>query len=105
MTMKKILPVSLFAMAMMSAVSCAGPRYGAGVGVRFGPPPPPRYGAVGLASGPGYVWTDGYWNRGSREWEWMAGSWQRPPRARAKWVPGRWQAHRGGYRFQRGRWR
>ncbi len=102
---KKILPAAMVALAMLSA-SCAGPRYSSGVGVRFGAPPPPRYGVIGVAPGNGYVWADGHWNRGARDWDWYAGSWQRPPRSRAKWVPGHWEASRGGnYRFQRGRWR
>ena len=99
---EKILPATLLALTMMS---CAGPRYGAGVGVRFGPPPPPRYGVVGSAPRSGYVWTDGYWDRGPRDWNWMAGSWRRPPRSRATWVPGSWESSRGNYRFRRGYWR
>src|ERR1039458_5861039 len=35
--------------------------------VRFGPPPSPRYGVMGYAPGPGFVWTEGYWDwRGGR---------------------------------------
>ena len=103
--LKKILPAAMLALAMLPA-SCAGPRHGVGVGVRFGVPPPPRYGVVGVSPGNRYVWTDGHWNRGPRDWDWYAGSWQRPPRSRATWVPGHWETRRGGnYRFQRGRWR
>ena len=103
--LRKLLPVAMLALTMMSAVACAGPRYVAGVGVRFGPPPPPRYGVVGYAPSRGYVWADGYWNRGPRSWDWVAGSWQRPPRPRAVWVPGRWESWRGDYRFRQGYWR
>lgn len=105
--LKKFWPVVLLAATMMMAGACAGPRYGygAGVAVGYGPPPPPRYGPMGYAPGPGYVWTDGYWNRGSGGWGWINGSWRRPPRPRSVWVPGNWYQHRGGYRFRQGYWR
>jgi hypothetical protein len=103
--LKKIVSAAMLVAAMMSAGACAGPRYSAGFGVRYGPPPPPRYGIVGYAPGPGYVWTDGYWNRGPRGWNWAAGSWRRPPRPRAMWVPGRWEQWHGDYRFRQGYWR
>ena len=48
---------------------CAGGGYYASA--RIGPPPPPRYGVMGYAPGPGYVWTDGYWDFGpgcQRKW-------------------------------------
>ena len=77
-------------------------------------PPPPRYGVVGYAPGPGYVWTDGYWDWRGGGWVWVGGRWMRPPHPRAVWVPGGWvqQGQRQGrgrgqnrYRFQRGHWR
>jgi hypothetical protein len=68
-------------------------------------PPPPRYAVVGAAPGPGYVWTEGYWDWRGAHYEWVAGRWMRPPHARAVWVPGEWvQGHRG-YQFRRGHWR
>ena len=73
--------------------------------VRFGPPPPPRYGIVGVAPGPGFMWTDGYWDRRGGQWYWVGGRWMRPPRARAVWVPGTWHQDRNRWRFQRGHWR
>ena len=100
--MKRLLP---FATVLLATVltGCAGS--GVYVGTRYGPPPPPRYGFVGVAPGPGYVWTDGYWDwRGSR-WYWVNGAWRRAPRARAVWVPGSWQQEHGRYRFRRGYWR
>jgi hypothetical protein len=42
--MLKILPAAMLAVTLLTGASCAGPRYSAGVGVRFGVPPPPRYG-------------------------------------------------------------
>jgi len=82
---------------------CAGGGYYASA--RIGPPPPPRYGVMGYAPGPGYVWTEGYWDlRGSR-WVWAPGQWQRPPRRGATWVPHSWQNDHGHYRMRRGYWR
>ncbi len=68
-------------------------------------PPPPRYGIVGVAPGPGYVWTDGYWDRRGNGWYWMSGRWMRPPRPHSVWVPGYWSRHGHGYRFHDGHWR
>ena len=41
--------------------------------VRFGPPPAPRYGIVGYAPGPGFVWTEGYWDWRGGRWFWVDG--------------------------------
>lgn len=84
--------------ALMSA--CAGGVYYASYA-----PPPPRYAAVGVAPGPGYVWTAGYWNWTGGNWGWVEGRWVRPPRAHAVWVAPEWRREGGRYRFYRGRWR
>ncbi len=82
---------------------CASRAYYRGYDVP--PPPPPRYGVIGYAPGPGYIWADGYYNlRGSR-WIWVPGAWVRPPRPRAVWVRPYWERHDRGYRFHRGHWR
>ncbi len=69
------------------------------------PPPPARYGAVGYAPGPGYVWCDGYYDWRGGRWFWVNGFWNRPPRARAVWIPAFWEPHGRGYKFHRGKWR
>jgi hypothetical protein len=96
-------------LACGAILSACAPGYSSGfVGVGYGPPPP-RYGVIGVAPGPGYVWTDGYWDWRGGRWEWAPGRWQRPPRARARWAPGYWEERhehgRRGYRFHEGRWR
>lgn len=68
-------------------------------------PPAPRYGVVGVAPGPGYVWAQGYWDRDGDRWAWREGRWMRPPRARAVWVAPRWERHGRNWRFHEGRWR
>ena len=93
------------ALTIGAMTGCGGAGYGGGYYVRTPPPPPPRYGAVGYAPGPGYVWIDGYWDRRGSQWYWSNGSWMRPPRPRAVWVPHNWRRHGDGYRFYRGHWR
>ena len=69
-------------------------------------PPPPRFAAIGVAPGPGFIWTAGYWDLRGGSWFWVEGRWLRPPRPRAAWVPAHWvEAGRGHWRFERGRWR
>jgi hypothetical protein len=82
--------------------ACAGA--GGGYYVRYGPPPP-RYAVVGVAPGPGYVWTNGYWDWRGGQWFWMEGRWMRPPRPHAVWVAPEWRRHGNGYRLHRGYWR
>jgi hypothetical protein len=53
--MKRLLLMSTLALGAI-VTGCAG---SGGYVVRYGPPPPPRYGAMGYAPGPGFVWTDG----------------------------------------------
>jgi YXWGXW repeat-containing protein len=82
--------------------ACGG--YASGF-VAYGPPPPPRYGVIGVAPGPGYIWTDGYWNRVGGSWAWVGGRWAVPPRGRRVWVRPEWRAEGNRYRFHRGYWR
>jgi len=69
------------------------------------PPPPVRVEARGIAPGAGYAWIDGYWGYNGGRYSWVAGRWDRPPRARARWEPGRWETRRGKYYYRNGRWR
>jgi len=68
-------------------------------------PPPPRYGVVGVAPGPGYVWADGFWDLHGRDWVWAPGRWVRPPRRGAVWARPEWRQEGGRWRFRRGYWR
>lgn len=98
--MRNLLLATVFAFSL-AACSDGGGRYYAD---RYGPPAP-RYGAVGYAPGPGYVWCDGYWDRRGSAWNWSNGYWARPPYVSARWQPSYWRPNRGGYVFHRGRWR
>lgn len=79
--------------------------YGGGAYYASYAPPAPRYAAVGVAPGPGYMWTNGYWDWRGRNWGWVEGRWMRPPRAHAVWVPHEWRHEGGRWRFHRGYWR
>ncbi len=100
MNRKILLPFTLLAAGLLSA--CAGGSYY--VTARTAPPPPRAVGFVGVAPGPGYVWTDGYW-AWRNNWVWVPGRWVRPPRPRAVWVPGYRSEHGRGYRYHEGHWR
>lgn len=68
------------------------------VGVRIGPPPPPRVvHAVPRSPGPGYIWVDGYWYADGRRYKWHDGYWSRPPYGGARWVGPHYE---GGMFFQ-----
>jgi hypothetical protein len=99
--MKKLLPLATLLFATVMTGCAAGGAYV----VRYGPPPAPRYGIVGFAPGPGYVWADGYWGWSGGRWFWVNGVWRRPPYPRAAWVPAYWVPDHGRYRFHRGYWR
>ncbi len=101
MTLRNKLLSTAFALALGASTACAGGHY---VAVRYAPPPP-RYGAVGYAPGPAYIWTDGYWDWRGRDWYWVQGSWRRPPHRGAAWVPGYWRPSGHGHVFVRGYWR
>src|SRR5687767_6382917 len=101
--MRQKLLIAAFVLGGTVMAGCAG---GGGYysSIRYGPPAP-RYGAIGYAPGPGYVWTDGYWDWRGNNWRWMNGRWMRPPNARARWVAPRWYQQGRGWRMQRGYWR
>jgi hypothetical protein len=102
--MRKTLLGSVFAVAL-TLMGCAGSGYYRAGYYPNVPPPAPRYGAVGYAPGPGYVWADGYWDWRER-WVWTPGRWVRPPRGHSHWEPGRWsRGDRGRWEFHRGHWR
>lgn len=79
---------------------CAGGSYVVAAG-----PPPPRYGVMGYAPGPGYVWTEGFYDLRGSSWVWVPGTWRRPPRAGRAWVAPVWVRGGNGWRFHRGYWR
>jgi len=64
--MKKLLISSLFVAGMALGQI--------GVGIRIGPPPPPKVlRVIPRSPGPGYVWIGGYWYVVEGRWRWHAG--------------------------------
>jgi hypothetical protein len=97
---KTLLSGALLAVGTVLAACAGGAAF-----VAVGPPPPPRYAVVGVAPGPGYIWTEGFWDLQGRNWVWVPGRWVRPPRAQAVWVRPEWRQEGGRWRYHRGYWR
>src|SRR6266851_2646446 len=65
------------------------------IGVRIGPPPPPRVVWVHPPPpGPEYVWVDGYWYPVGNHYKWHEGYWTRPVYPGALWVAPRYNEDR-----------
>lgn len=73
-------------------------------GVSVGPPAPLVYGPVGVAPGPGYYWTDGYYDWVGGAWVWRPGRWARPPHPGYVWRRPYYDRYRNGYRMHPGYW-
>jgi len=66
------------------------------IGVRIGPPPPPRVvRVVPNRPGPEYVWVAGYWHPVRNHYVWHDGYWTRPPYRSSRWIAPRYE--RGQY--------
>jgi hypothetical protein len=94
-----------FAGLFLSGALFVGAASAADVFVRVGPPARVHRGFVGVAPGPGYVWTNGYHEWAGERYVWHEGEWISPPRPHAVWVDHRWVHRRAGYVFVRGHWR
>ena len=95
--------VLLLSLTVAVSPACAASR--SRLYVRVGPPAPIVETRV-VAPGPDYVWIPGYHHWNGSAYAWVAGRWDRPPRAHATWVPGRWvREGRRGWYFVEGHWR
>jgi hypothetical protein len=100
-TMKLNLNILLTTVA---AVALATPAQ-AQVGLYIGTPPPAiRYEARPAIPGPGFVWTDGYWEPWQGHYRWHGGYWQRPPYAGAYYVHPHYDHYDRGWAFHDGGW-
>jgi hypothetical protein len=71
------------------------------VGIRIGPPPPPRVvRVVPTSPGPGYLWVEGYWYPVGSHYRWHDGYWTRPAYDGARWMGPRYE----GNQFYQGYW-
>lgn len=90
-------------LAASLATGCATTTRGQ-VYVRTAPPPVVVETRV-VSPGPGYVWIAGYHRWDGRNYAWVPGHYERAPRDRAHWVPGKWVHDRHGWYYVDGRWR
>jgi hypothetical protein len=104
MAVKKLCGMMLGACLLVTMVSTACAYPNGRLYVRVGPPGPIVETRI-VAPGPGYEWVPGFYRWDGREYGWVAGRWELPPRARARWVPGHWAQDRRGWYFIDGRWR
>jgi hypothetical protein len=97
--MKNFIRATLLASMLLAGGSAFGAQVS--IGIRIGPPPPPRVVHV-LPSRPGpeFVWIEGYWYPQGRHYKWHEGYWTRPPYAGARWV----MPHHDGQQFFEGYW-
>jgi WXXGXW repeat (2 copies) len=85
---------SFISAALLTLILAAGgSAFGAqvSIGIRIGPPPPPRVVYVVPRPAPEYVWIDGYWYIVKNRYRWHEGYWTLPPYARARWVGPRYE--------------
>src|SRR5579863_1851996 len=89
----KLLALALFVAGSVSAQIS--------IGVRIGPPPPPRVIRVQpVAPGPDFIWVQGYWYPVGNHYKWHAGYWTQPPYEGARWIA----PHHDGQQFFEGYW-
>jgi len=98
--MKKVLLTTACVIFLTAGISQAQ------VAIRIGPPPPPRE----RIPPPPPEHRDWAWHAGYHRWDgtryvWVPGAYERPPRPRARWVPGRWVHRGGGWVWVEGHWR
>jgi hypothetical protein len=97
--MKNLMRVGLLSAVLLSGTHAAHAQVS--IGIRIGPPPPPRVVAVlPPRPAPEYVWIDGYWYPAGGHYRWHRGYWTRPPYAGARWIGPR----HDGERFYNGYW-
>ena len=92
----------ILAGTLLATTACAGSS--GRVYIRSGPPSV-RAEVVAVSPGPGYVWVPGYYRYSGNAYVWVGGRYERPPRARARWVRGHWERDRRGWYFVDGHWR
>jgi hypothetical protein len=68
------------------------------------PPAPQAAQAIPTQPSSSHVWIDGYWTWRNNRYEWMAGHWEVPPFAGARWVAPRSESQSGAIRFYEGHW-
>jgi hypothetical protein len=102
--LKGLATAAILSATLAASTACASAAPRGRVYVRVGPPAPIVERRI-VAPGRGYVWIPGYHTWDGRAYVWRPGRWDRPPRARARWVPARWYHDRRGWYLIEGHWR
>jgi hypothetical protein len=89
--------MKMFAATLFAAVSMFG---AVTLGIRIGPPPPPRIVVRTHSPGPGYTYVEGYWYPVGGHYKWHGGYWSRPPYEGALWIG----PHHDGQQYFPGYW-
>ena len=104
MSIKNLVAATVAALALPIISSCVVAARPGVVYVRTRPPAIQTE-VIGVSPGPGYVWIRGYHRWENNAYVWVPGRWELPPRARGKWVEGRWHHDRYGWYWVEGHWR
>lgn len=89
--MKTLILTTLIAITLLTCVPVSGAQVS--IGIRIGPPPPPRVlRVVPTSPGPDFAWVAGYWYPVGSHYKWHAGYWTRAPYAGARWVGPRYES-------------
>jgi hypothetical protein len=97
--MNRLTKTALIVAMLLGGVSAVAAQIS--IGVRIGPPPPPRVvRIVPDRPGPEFIWIEGYWYPVGNHYRWHQGYWSRPPYEGARWVG----PHHDGERFYEGYW-
>jgi hypothetical protein len=97
--MKSFVRTISLATMLLAGVTAFGAQIS--IGIRIGPPPPPRAVRVLPPSpAPEFMWVEGYWYPVGRHYKWHEGYWTRPPYSGARWVA----PHHDGEQFFAGYW-
>jgi hypothetical protein len=87
------------------APGCWGPQgFRRDEGVSDTAPPVVRPEAFGRRPEPSFAWTPGFYAHRDTGYEWVGGSWARPPASGLGWVDARYVGAGGRYLFQPGHW-
>jgi hypothetical protein len=106
MKLNKILATAALVIGSSLGPTMAFARVDVGINVGVAPPPPQVVaGPIGIAPGPGYVWTNGYWDWNGGTWVWVGGRWLLPPHGHRVWVEPYYHPLNGHYHYHRGHWR
>lgn len=97
--MKKLFLNFILITAVVFSLSSCGPT-----GVYVSSRPEPPYYSRPISPNPSYVWIDGEWVWGGRQYVYRNGYWA-PPRGHRVWVGGGWEQRREGWHWRQGHWR